>query len=504
MGPRHRRTRTAAFLALALFAACGTRLPDEAFVEARVVDGQQVVEGSEQASGSTTTVPDGADPRAGDDPASSGSESPDGDTGGPGTTTPGQPGQPGAPQASGPNQASDVGVTETTLKLGTIVAENGVLGDAFAPTARGIRAWAAQTNADGGIHGRKVELVTCDDREDRSRALDCARRLVEQDKVFAIVATNTRALGGASPYLAESKVPVFGVPITNGFYRWSNFFSAYGAPYNRDGNEVGHKDQLRSLSGGYRWFKENLKVSKAAVVAYDIAESAQAGEFIAKGLELEGFQVDQYTVSFAAPSFDQVVADMERKGTEIVFDAMDDGANRRFCDTLSRRGYKVKGKVTTIVGMGQSVGQDFNEVCRNVMFVGGSSVAYTQTEVPVIAEFRAAFDKYQPGVELHQWAVEAYLLGKMFAAGVEELGPAPTRKALIDKFNGRSEQVVVEGALISGGYQPVDFSAPRAEQCFSVARWQDDKGGWVQATQKFPHCVPDAHQFFTPVRERGD
>lgn len=395
-------------------------------------------------------------------------------------------------------------MTETTLKLGAIVAENGVLGDAFAPAARGIRAWVGAVNAAGGIHGRKVELATCDDREDRSRSLSCAKRLVEQDQVFAIVVTNTRALGGAAPYLAERQIPVFGIPINNAFYRWSNFFSIYGGPYARDGNEVGHQEQLRSMSGHYRWFKENLGVKKAAVVAYDVKESAQAGAFIAKGLELEGYEVNTYTVSFAAPSFDQVVADMQRKGSEIVFDAMDDGANRRFCDTLARRGYRVKAKVSTIVAMGQSVGQDFNEQCRNVIYISGSSVAYSQTQVPVVKEFRDAYDRYQPGQELHQWAFEAYVLGKVFAQGMEALGPAPTRRALIDRFNARADDVVIEGALISQAYQPADFSAERAKHCITIARWRDDAGGYVQATDPFPLCYPDAHQYFTPVAERGD
>ena len=62
--------------------------------------------------------------------------------------------------ADGPNQASDVGVTANQIVIGNIVAENGVLGDAFAPAARGMRAWAAAINAKGGIHGRQVVLKT--------------------------------------------------------------------------------------------------------------------------------------------------------------------------------------------------------------------------------------------------------------------------------------------------------------------------------------------------------
>lgn len=328
--------------------------------------------------------------------------------------------------------------------------------------------------------------------------------MVEKEQVFAIVATNTRALGGAAPYLAQQKIPVFGIPITNAFYRWPNFFSAYGAPYVRDGKQVGHEGQLRSLTTGYRWFKENLGASKAAVVAYDIAESAQAGAFIAKGLELEGFAVDQYTVSFAAPSFDQVVADMQRKGTELLFDAMDDGANRRLCDTLSRRGYKVKAKVSTIVVMGQSLGTDYNETCRNVTYITSSSVAYTQTQIPGVKAFRDAYARYQPGQELHQWALDGFALGNMFAEGLGKLGAAPTRAGIIDRFNSLPDSVrIIDGMLLAGAYRPTDFKAERVRACTSISRWQDSAGGWVQAAP-FPLCYPDSIQYFTPVGERGD
>jgi len=502
---------TALLCAAMVSAACGTRLPDDAFVQSGTVvvdDGTgEVATGARRSTATTVAAQSGDGSTAAG--GGGGGSAEVADAGAPGAAGgPASPGGdvagPGGGAATGPNQASDVGVTETTLRLGSIVAENGVLGDAFAPVARGIRAWVNAINASGGINGRKVELFACDDREDRSRALTCAKRLVEQDQVFALVATNTRALGGAAPYLAEQQIPVFGIPINNAFYRWSNFFALYGGPYERNGQEVGYQEQLRSMSGHYRWFRENLGVKKAAVVAYDVKESAQAGDFIAKGLQLEGFEVDKYTVSFAAPSFDQVVADMQRNGTEIVFDAMDDGANRRFCDTLARRGYQVKAKVSTIVAMGQSLGQDFNEECRNVIYISGSSVAYSQTQVPVVKEFRDAFDRYQPGQELHQWAFEAYLLGKVFAEGMAELGPAPTRKALIDRFNARSEGVIIEGALISQAYQPADFSAERGEHCITIARWQDEAGGYVQATDPFPLCYPDAFQYFTPVAERGD
>jgi len=481
-----------AIVATLALSACGTRLPDEAFVEANQAAGtQEVATGDGAATGdggvaadptATTAAPGAATAptdAAGSDPAAAG--------GG----------------AAGPNQASDVGITEDTIVIGNITAENGVLGDAFAPAARGMRAWAQHVNAKGGIHGRQVVLKTCDDGEVRNKALECARRLVEQDKVFAIVGANTRAMGGAAQYLNDQGVPVIGFPITNSYYRYPHFWSVYPAGYPRDGTTVGHGGKLMFTTGIYRWFRTNLNVTKAAVFAYDIDESKQAGAAFAQGLELEGFSVDVYTVSFAAPSFDQAVADMQRNGVQIIFDAMDDGANRKLCDAMARRRFSVAAKVSTVVSFGEKVGTAYNDTCRNNVFIPGESIPYTATNVPAVAEFRSAFARYQPGKELHQWALEAWAQGTMVAEGIGGMGPAPTRKGLEDHLRGLN-RYTAGGVFVGLDWRPVDYDAAAREDCFSIARWQDSKGGWIQATQQFPACYADARQYGSPALEQGN
>jgi branched-chain amino acid transport system substrate-binding protein len=308
-------------------------------------------------------------------------------------------------------------------------------------------------------------------------------------------------MGGAAQYLNDKGIPVIGFPITNSFARYPHFWSAYPNGYPRDGKTVGWKGKIMSTSGSYRWFKAKLGISKAAVFSYDIDESAQAANFMAEGLKLEGFTVTKYVVSFAAPSFDQAVTDMERKGTQIVMDSMDDGANRKLCDSMARRDFKVKAKVSTVVSFGQSVGDNYNDTCRNSVYIVGESIPYTETKVPAIAEFRAAFARYQPGYPLHQWALEAWAQGILVAEAVDK--PAPTRKSL-ETFL-RTMRNYTAGGINSGlDYAPTDYDKPTNEDCFTIARWLDSKGGWVQATDKFPFCYPDAHQYGTPALEQGD
>ncbi|MEY2424441.1 MAG: branched-chain amino acid transport system substrate-binding protein [Actinomycetota bacterium] len=481
-------TVTMLLVVATLLAACGTRLPDSDFaVTARIAvagDTPAEVAGAaeELTPGEQATPVAGAD--SSDEPAATG-----------------QPKV--APGSRGVNQASDVGITATTITLGNITAENGVLGDAFAPAVRGLRAWVAATNAKGGVNGRTIILKTCDDREDRSRALACAQKLVEHDKVFALVATNTRAMGGAAQYLNDQAVPVIGIPINNSFYRYPHFWSGYPNSYTRDGKTVGYKGKLVSRSGVYRWFKQNTKATKAAVFTYDIDESKQAGTLFTKGLELEGFQVTSYTVSFAAPSFDQAVAQMQRDGTQLILDGMDDGANRKLCDAMARRNFTVLAKVSTPVSFGENVGTAYNDTCRNSVFIAGTSIPYTATNIPAVSEFRRAFARYQPGLPVHQWAMEAWTQAVMVSDGIRAMATSPTRKGLEDYL--RAMRGFTAGGILTGlQYAPTNFDTPTARECFGVSRWLDSKGGWVEAAATFPFCYDDAKQYLTDPLEQGN
>lgn len=411
---------------------------------------------------------------------------------------------PVAPGAAGPNQASDVGVTETTLRIGTIVAENGLIGNAFQPAVTGLRAWVQYVNAQGGIGGRTVELFSCDDREDRARTLECARRLVEDDQVFALIATNTRSLGGAAVYLHEQAIPVLGIPINNSFYRFPHFFTIYGSPYVRDGSTVGHNGQIVNYSTPYRYFREQQGLSRAAVITYDIAESRQGGDYFQSGLEREGFQVTRYTVSFAAPSFDAAVADMQRQGIELLMDGLDPGANRRLCDAMERRGFTVRVKLTTIVSVGSDYGEQFNDACRPVTYAPGDSRIYTDTSHPVVAEFRQAMARYQPTQRLHQWSFEAWIMGELLREALVAMGPAPTR-AGFEAYLG-SLRRDDRGGVFTPSLQWVpndpDLAAPTVRDCAGISRWDDASGGWVAATP-FPYCIDDAYQYFNDAAEDG-
>ena len=80
---------------------------------------------------------------------------------------------------------NDPGVTDTEIKIGTIVPTSGPVRGLLGRILDGIKARVAKANAEGELGNRKITLVNVDDGGDAARNVTAAQQLVEQDKVFA-------------------------------------------------------------------------------------------------------------------------------------------------------------------------------------------------------------------------------------------------------------------------------------------------------------------------------
>src|SRR5215213_9830973 len=103
--------------------------------------------------------------------------------------------------------ASDPGITKTQIKLGGSYPFSGPA-SAYGTIGEGAKAYFKFLNAKGGVNGRKIEFITLDDAYEPPKALQNARRLVQQEKVFAMFNT----LGTANnlaiwDFLNQQKVP---------------------------------------------------------------------------------------------------------------------------------------------------------------------------------------------------------------------------------------------------------------------------------------------------------
>lgn len=109
---------------------------------------------------------------------------------------------------------SDPGVTQASVRLGTVLPEKGRL----APTGQAIRtlleAFVREVNGDGGINGRRLLLEVAEYDSDASTGLPEARALLAAGRVAALLSPYAPAAEAELAALAEeSRLPVVG-PFT--------------------------------------------------------------------------------------------------------------------------------------------------------------------------------------------------------------------------------------------------------------------------------------------------
>jgi ABC-type branched-subunit amino acid transport system substrate-binding protein len=110
--------------------------------------------------------------------------------------------------------AAAEGISEREIVFGQVAALSGPASALGQGARLGIEAAFAEVNARGGVHGRRLLLVSRDDGYDPDRSLAETRRALEEDKVFALIgAVGTPTSIVTAPLAAAAGVP-FIAPIT--------------------------------------------------------------------------------------------------------------------------------------------------------------------------------------------------------------------------------------------------------------------------------------------------
>src|SRR5882672_10148848 len=107
---------------------------------------------------------------------------------------------------AGPSFAQ--GVTATTITIGQSAPLSGANAELGNDIRNGALAYFKKVNDAGGVHGRKIELVTLDDGNVVQRSGDNTQKLVEVQGVFALFGYASATLSRpALPFVEKHKVP---------------------------------------------------------------------------------------------------------------------------------------------------------------------------------------------------------------------------------------------------------------------------------------------------------
>ena len=91
------------------------------------------------------------------------------------------------------------GVTSDKILLGQAAVFSGPAAQLGIQMRNGIKAYFDFVNAKGGVHGRKLELITEDDRYEASVAPLASKKLIEEHRVFALLGYVGTPTGVAAP-----------------------------------------------------------------------------------------------------------------------------------------------------------------------------------------------------------------------------------------------------------------------------------------------------------------
>jgi branched-chain amino acid transport system substrate-binding protein len=114
----------------------------------------------------------------------------------------------------------DAGASNTEIKIGNIMPYTGPAA-AYGLIGKAITAYFKKINSEGGINGRKINFISYDDSYAPAKAVEVARKLVEEDRVLLVFQSlGTPSNSAIQKYMNASKVPQ--LFVASGATKWDD------------------------------------------------------------------------------------------------------------------------------------------------------------------------------------------------------------------------------------------------------------------------------------------
>ena len=342
--------------------------------------------------------------------------------------------------------AAAQGVTADKIVLGQSVALTGPAAQLGINMRNGLKAYFDEVNAKGGINGRKIELVTLDDGYEPARTVPNTKKLIEENKVFALIGyVGTPTSVPSIPVFTEAKVPFIG-PFTGA--------EALRAPFNRYIFHVRASyydetdkivEQVVSTGGkNIAVFYQNDAYGQAGLKGVEIAMQKRNLKISALGtVERNTVKVEDAVAKIAAVKPDAVVMigayaacaeyirQMKKANSAATFYNVSFVGSKALADALGKDG----------------VGVAISQV---VPYPWGQAV-------PVVKEYQLLSQK--AGIkEIDFGAIEGFLVAKVFIEGLKRTGKNVTREAFIAEME-KMRDVDLGGFFIS--YSPTNHAGSK-------------------------------------------
>jgi ABC-type branched-subunit amino acid transport system substrate-binding protein len=341
---------------------------------------------------------------------------------------------------AGPAFAGDPGVSADKIVFGQAAALEGPAAALGQGMREGLAAAFAEANEAGGVKGRKLELRSINDGYEPTKSIAAVKRLIGQDKVFALVGpVGTPTSAATQPIAAEAGVPFIG-PLT-------------GAEFLRDP----HKPNVVNVRASY------------------FQETETMVEHLTKDLGFSRIAIFYQDDGYGRAGLEGVDRALKKRGMELVAE----GTYERNTTAVKRAVLAIrKGHPEAVIMVGAyKPSATFIKVARqvkmdpafiNISFVGANALAKelggagagvivtevvpfpTDGSFDLVTRYRAALEAANPGAVPGFVSLEGYTVGRLVVAALGRIEGEPTRKALLD--------AIAQGGFDFGGMK-LDYGA---------------------------------------------
>ena len=206
----------------------------------------------------------------------------------------------------------DPGASDTEIRIGQTMPYSGPL-SMLGTIGKATGAYFEKVNAEGGINGRKLKLISLDDGYSPSKTVEGTRRLVEEDEVLLIFGNVGTATNLAiHRYLNTRKVPQ--LLILSGANRWND---PRNFPYTLSGM-LSYQAEARMYT---RHMLATVKEPKIAVLSQndDFGRDFVAGLKAQLGDRAKSLIVAEATYEATDPTVDSQMAMLKSSGANVFF-----------------------------------------------------------------------------------------------------------------------------------------------------------------------------------------
>lgn len=350
--------------------------------------------------------------------------------------------------------ASDVGVTEDSIKIGGTFPLTGVAAPGYSEIPTGAKAYFDYVNANGGVNGRSIEYVVKDDGYDPTKTSSVTNELVLKEQVFAMLgALGTPTHSAVVDFLNDQEVP--DLFVSSGSLQWGDdpeskpMTFGWQPDYEIEGKIIG------------QYVAENMPDAKVGLFLQDDDFGADAEKGVRQYLDKQIVETQRYTSgnTDVAPQ----IAALQASKADLVL-AFTTPSYTALSQLVSLKlGYKPQWYVSNVGSDPSLVGSLLEKFSEGA--VSGTAAALNGVmtseyipgtdakDNPWVQLWQKVWDEQGGGGPLTNYRIYGMSFAYTFVQALQAAGPDLTREGLVDAVE------EVGGSLEGPNFAPYRYSS---------------------------------------------